>query len=71
MLVYKKMLIEIPFCLMQMFKMMSLACNTAPAITNNTSAYFCASFGCKFLPFFFNALLQLRMLLARDIKQHL
>ena len=57
----KKMLVAIRFYLMQMFKMMSLGCNTAPATTNDTSAYFCASFSCNFLPFFFNALLQLRI----------
>ena len=55
------MLVAIRFYLMQMLKMMSLGCNTVLATTNDTSAYFCASFSCNFLPFFFNALLQLRI----------
>ena len=55
------MLIAIQFYLIKMFKILSLGCNTVPATTNDTSAYSCASFSCKFLPFFFNALFQLKI----------
>ena len=44
----KKRLIAIRFYLMEMFKMMSLGCNTVPATTNDTSGYFRASFSCNF-----------------------